>query len=402
MYKIKIPLFRPAFTHEDGKAIADVLKSGHLTTGVRCAEFEKTFANRLNVKYAVSTSSCTTALHLALFTANVGSDDIVFLPSLTFIADIQVIEWLGAIPVLIDCDPNSFCIDPLKLRQTIISIKNGNYFPDSNFKLKRCRAIIAVDYAGQMADYANLRKICNEYDMILIEDAAHALPSCWREDTKSDWLYPGELSDVACFSFYPNKSITTGEGGMVVTNDKKWADRMKSVRSHGFEQESYKPGQIRQVIYPGLKCNLSDLSAALGLNQLLRLEDTYHARREIAHEYTRILNCSPLIELPKESPNRLHSWHLYVIKLVNTNIIDQRDLIIKKLYKLGIETSIHYYPIHLHQFYKEKLKYNSDLSVSESIYRSIISLPIFPSMTKKDIKFVAINLLRVINEVSKI
>lgn len=396
MGKIKVPFFRPEFSHKDIEAIADVLYSGHLTTGPRCSQFEMMFAERLGVAHAISTNSATAALHLALVATGIGPGDIVFVPTLAFAADVQVIEWQNATPILVDCEPRTLCIDPIKLRQTVERIKREETFSNSK---QLPRAVIAIDYGGQMADYSGLKKVCKEYDMLLIEDAAHALPASWRESSSSQWHSPGAMADAACFSFYANKPITTGEGGMVITNNKKWADQMKSMRLHGFESMSGGPRQARQVVRPGFKYNLSDIAAALGIRQLLQLDRFYQARREIAKEYTARLSICSSLQLPEELPDRQHAWHLYVVRLTDNWLKGKRDIIMQKLYQRGVETSVHWYPIHRHQYFRERLHFISDLSVSEAIYPSMISLPLFPSMTKEDLQFVTTMLLNVLDEV---
>lgn len=399
MGKVKVPLFRPEFSHKDLDAIADVLYSGHITTGPRCSQFEMMFAERLGVSYAISTNSGTAALHLILATAGIGPGDIVFVPTLAFAADIQVVQWQNATPILVDCEPRTFCIDPVKLRQTIEKIKGREIYSNSEQLSGRFRAVIAIDYAGQMADYSALKKVCKDYDMILIEDASHALPASWRESPTSQWHLSGTIVDAACFSFYANKPVTTGEGGMVVTNNKLWASQMKSMRLHGFDSMSYKPGQVRQVVNPGFKYNLSDIAAALGIRQLLKLDQFSQARREIAEKYTKCLSGCPFLDLPEELPNRQHAWHLYVVRLKGDLYKEKRNVVMEKLYQRGVETSVHWYPLHWHQYYRERLNFVLDFSTCETIYPSMISLPIFPSMTKEELNFVITMLLDVLNEV---
>lgn len=403
MEKVRVPLFRPQFSQADVEAIAEVLYSGHITTGPRCEQFEQLFAERLGVAYAVSTNSATAALHLALAVADIGAGDIVFLPTLAFASDIQVIEWQGATPYLIDCEPRTLCMDPIRLQQTIQKLEKERSLGHSDTCPGKFRAVIALDYAGQMADYAALRSICEQYDMLLIEDASHALPAYWRENATSAWRSPGTVADMACYSFYANKPITTGEGGMVITNNEQWANQMKSMRLHGYEAEPGKFGPAtwnRQVVRRGFKYNLSDLAAALGIRQLSQLDQFYQARREIAQEYTQYLSKCDLLQLPEELPNRQHAWHLYVVRSKSSHLAGKRDAIMQELYERGVETSIHWLPLHKHSYYQQHLHFTFDVDTMEAIYPSLMSLPLFPSMTEEELHFVITTLPDVLSKYS--
>lgn len=401
MAQLKVPLFRPKFSPEDVELIADVLYSGHISTGLRCEQFENMFAEQIGINYAIATNSCTAALHLALSVAGIGHGDIVFVPTMAFASDIAVVEWQGAIPILIDCEPQTLCINPAKLLQMIERIKLGEFLKSTRPLVGKLRAVIAVDYAGQMADYSVLRKICTENNMLLIEDSSHALPAFWREGPTFPWQSSGTVADIACFSFYANKPITTGEGGMVVTNNAQWATQMKSLRLHGFENMNLyeQPGTwYRQVVQLGFKYNLTDIAAAIGIRQIQQLEVFWHARQTIARLYSNsLLSDCTYLELPKELPDRQHAWHLYVVKLKHKRIADHRNAIINELYKRGVETSVHWFPLHLHKYYRERLHFFSDLSISEETYPRLISLPIFPSMTEEELQFVVTNFTEVLN-----
>jgi len=395
--KIKVPLFRPSFSQEDVEAIASVLDSGYLTTGARCQEFETMFAERLGAKHAVSINSCTGALHLALASADVGPGDIVFTPTMGFATDIQVIQWQGATPVLVDCDNETLCMDPAALKGTIEAIRRGSPgAPDGQL-----RAVIVIDYAGQMADYTALHEICREFDMLLIEDAAHALPAYWRAGPDDSWQGPGHVADFACFSFYANKTMTTGEGGMVVTDNPEHAAKIRSMRIHGLELWSDEPAMAwtRQVTGPGYKWNMPDLAAALGIRQLLSLDELWDGRRRMAKGYTERLSDCKFLRLPREIPDRRHSWHLYVVRLAGAPDEELRDTVIRTLYERGVQTSVHWYPLHQHEYFRDVFRYPSTLSVAESAYQSMFSMPIFPSMTPDELVFVVETLLGVLDSI---
>jgi perosamine synthetase len=399
MNKIKVPFFRPSITEQDKDAIFKVLSSGHLTTGVNCDELEMRFSEFTGIKHAVSTNSGTAALHLALVTTNTGIGDIVFIPTLAFASDIQVVEWQGATPVMVDCEPHSYCIDPVKLRETIEKIDKGEIYIDSKRLTGKFKAAIVVDYAGQMADYSALRKICDDYDMILVEDASHALPAYWRQGKESPWMHSGTVADIACFSFYVTKPLTTGEGGMIVTDNEEWANPLKSMRLHGFDCLSDNPSRLtwnRQVVRSGFKYNLPDILAALGNRQMQQLMQYYQIRRRLTENYTQLLaGCQSLI-LPEELPDRKHSWHLYVVRLTGTPNKNRRDKLIDKLYEMGIQTSVHWFPLHMNKYFRRYLHSPSDMSVSETIFPNMISLPLFPSMTEEELRFVVDSLIDIV------
>jgi len=399
MNKIKVPFFRPSISEQDKDAIIDVLNSGHLTTGVYCDELEMQFSELVGIKHAISTNSGTAALHLALVTTNTGVGDIVFVPTLAFASDIQVVEWQGATPVMIDCESSSFCIDPVKLLETIKRIEKGEIYIGSERLSGKFKAVIVVDYGGQMADYSALRKICDDYNMILIEDASHALPAYWRQGLESPWMHSGTVADIACFSFYVTKPLTTGEGGMIVTDNAEWENPLKSMRLHGFDCLSDNPSRLtwnRQVVRCGFKYNLPDILAALGNRQMKQSQQYYQARRKIAKNYTELFaDCQNLI-LPEELPNRKHSWHLYVVRLSGTPNKNRRDRLIDKLYEMGIQTSVHWYPLHMNEYFKRYLHSPSDMSVSETIFPTMISLPLFPSMTAEEQQSVVDSLIDII------
>jgi perosamine synthetase len=404
MERKRIPLFRPQFSEDDVKSIAEVLQSGYLTTGEICVKFEAMFAERIGVSHAISTSSCSAALHLIMAASDIGTGDIVFIPSLGFASDILAVEWQGATPVLVDCEPESLCINPEKLQNAIEEIKTRFITSAAQSNQYRLKAVISVDYAGQMADYSALRRICKQYNMLLIEDGSHALPSYWRQDKDSPWHPSGCVADIACFSFYPNKPMTTGEGGMIVTNDDKIAKKIRCMRSFGFESRSSRGAPFkwdREITCCGYKYNLPDIAAALGIRQLEQLDQLYQGRLKIAQGYSDNLRNYKEIKIPEELPDRKHSWHIYAIQLKSPGNIEKRDSIMLELYNRGIETSVHWVPLHMHKYFSSRLLYYPDLSITETIYPSLISLPVFPSMSEEELNYVTTVLIDVLKEYSE-
>jgi perosamine synthetase len=390
---MRIPFFKPAISSQDAEAVVKTLMSGHLTTGPRCEEFEAAFAETIGVRHAISVSSCSAALHLALSVAKIGPGDVVFVPALAFAAVAQAVEWQGATPIFVDSEPDTLCMCPSALGRTVReAVQAGE---DCCGSIGRPRAVIVIDYGGQMADYSAIRAICDEYGMILIEDAAHTMISQWRESEAEPWKSPGQVADLACFSFYANKAITTGEGGMVVTDNDTWADEIRSMRLHGFRLtsgESQSTSWARQVSRRGYKYNLPDTAAALGIGQLARVDELSRARRAIARRYDEYLRDQELLRLPREMPNRRHAWHLYVIRLRGLDGHARNELI-RHLDECGVATSVHWYPLHCHQYYRNRLPMSPNFTVVDGAFPCILSLPMFPSMTEEETAYVAESLI---------
>jgi perosamine synthetase len=259
-----------------------------------------------------------------------------------------------------------------------------------------------IDYAGQMADYSALQQVCDKYNLILIEDASHALPAAWRIGPNQHWQPAGSVADLACFSFYANKPITTAEGGMIVTNSKRWALLSRQLRLHGFAPRSDKAHcakWAREVCHMGFKYNLPDVGAALGIRQFEKLDAFWQGRRRVAAAYTRHLSGCPHLKVPVELPNRQHSWHLYPVRLLAQPDESKRNRLVDELYACGIECSVHWYPLHLHQYIRNLQLFSSPFHVAEEAYRSLISLPIYPSMTDHEVEFVADSLLKALKRI---
>ena len=361
--------------------VKEVLDSGWLNTAGKTREFETKFAALHNVPYACAVNSCTSGLHLALEACGVIEDSQVFVPSLTFTASAEVVRYLHADPVFVDVDFETCLLSPTILLKAIE-------------KNPRVKYLIYVHFAGLISfmedgEYGpGIVSICKEYGIKIIEDAAHAFPSSQNSQ------FPGQFGDVACFSFYANKTMTTGEGGMVLTRDKAIYERMKVMRLHGINRDIWdrfttnKPSWEYDVVAPGFKYNMPDINAAIGLAQLERAHEMRDQRQECAEFYFKSLDSKYLI-LPQVTGSfKEHSWHLFVIRLPEKCSIS-RNILIEELAKLGIGTSVHYKPMHQLSYYKERYKLEkSDFPNSEIHWNNCLSLPIYPSLNIKQLTFI--------------
>lgn len=363
---------RPSFDKKELKAVKEVLDSGWVGMGPKCEEFENLFAQHVGTKYAISVSSCTAALHLALLAADIIPGDEVITTPLTFVATINAIEYAGAKPILVDINPKTLNIDPESIEKAIT---------------KKTKAIIPVHYGGLPCEMDKIFSIAKKHNLIVIEDAAHAIGSSYNGKKIG-----GLRNSIACFSFYPNKNMTSIEGGMVTTDNKKIADKIKIARLHGMDNEAwkrYRGGKkiIRsEMIAPGFKYNLTDLQAAIGICQLKKLDQFQKIREKYAKIYDQELTrfCD-FQERPRKSDQ--HAFHLYIILLKLKDLVADRDEILQQIRNQGIGATIHYLPVHMHRYFQKKFGFkNGDFPVTEDIYKRMITLPLTPSMTLKDIE----------------
>lgn len=388
---ITVPFFRPWVGEEEIAEVVEVLKGGWLTTGPRTHRFEAEFAAAVGAKHAIAVNSCTAALHLALEAIGLQRGDLALVPSLTFAATAEVVRYFDAIPVLVECDPDTFLMDMADAEDKLERL--SKHLPVAGVPEVyegSVKAILPMHYGGQMADVLGARRLADKYGLRVIEDAAHTLPASWREGEGSPWESVGSSADITCFSFYANKTITTGEGGMAVTNSPEWADRMKIMSLHGISRDAWKRFSLAgswyyEIIAPGFKYNLTDIAAAVGLHQLKRAE-AFHARRaQIAARYHEGLAGLPL-RCPVTLPDRVHSWHLYVIRLDLGALAVDRARFIEELKARQIGTSVHYTPLHLHPYYRERYGYKpEDLPKTSALYPELVSLPIFPAMSDEEV-----------------
>jgi dTDP-4-amino-4,6-dideoxygalactose transaminase len=378
--KFDIPFHRPSLGEDEVRAVADVVRSGWLTTGSKCIEFEEKFAHKIGVKHALAVSSCTAALHLALEALGIGAGDEVLIPTLTFAATAEVVTYLKAKPVLVDSEPSFLQIDMLDAEKKIT---------------RRTRAIVPVHFAGACADMSSVIELATAHKLSVVEDAAHAFPASYQG------RMVGTISPITAFSFYATKTITTGEGGMAVTNCDDLASRMRTMRLHGMSRDAWKRfaagGTWRyEILDAGFKYNLTDLQAALGIVQLARAEVLREKREAVVTRYTERLAGSDALTLPSVPPNQTHAWHLYVIRL-NTEVIRvSRDQIINELSERGIGTAVHFIPLHYHPYYQSRWNYQiGDFPMAERYFERCISLPLFPDMTVDEIDYVVDQVLAI-------
>lgn len=363
----KIPLCIPSIDKKEIREVEKVLQSHWLAHGPKNEEFEDRFAKYIGVKRAVSLNSCTSALFLAIIGQDITKE--VILPSFTFVASANAVVTAGARPVFADINPGDFCIDPKEIEKKIT---------------KNTQAILVVHYAGQSCNMDKILRIAQKYNLKVIEDSAQAIGAKFKNKKTGSWT-------LGCFSFFPTKNITTGEGGMVTTDDDILADKIKALASHGMatttlsRRNSKKPWQ-REAIYAGFNFRMSNILAAIGVEQLKKLDGLNNQRRKASNYLTNKLSGIDEIIPPLESQDCYHTYQMYVIKLQEAKL---RDKLLFKLKSHGIGASVHYDPpVHLHPYYKDNFGYKEgDLPATERISRSIITLPMFPQIKKTQIDY---------------
>lgn len=366
-----LPFHRSDVGEEEVSEVVDVLRSGWLTTGPKVREFEREFAAMVGAEHAVAVNSCTAALHLALEAAGVGEGDEVLVPTMTFAATAEVVTYFRARPVLIDCVPNTLNLDTDRIEAAITS---------------KTKAIIPVHFAGHPCDLKTIQAIADVHNLRVIEDAAHALPARYHGKMI------GGISDGTCFSFYATKNITTGEGGMVTTNNAEWAARMRMMSLHGLSRDAWNRYSAQgswyyEILSPGFKYNLTDIAAALGLAQLKKCERFWKGRERYANMYHEGFRDLPEIICPHASPDVQHAWHLYVIQLDLDRLRIGRDEFIRQLQQAGVGCSVHFIPLHLHPYHRDMWGYRpDDLPVSSMVFQRIVSLPLYSRMTEDEIE----------------
>jgi dTDP-4-amino-4,6-dideoxygalactose transaminase len=363
-----IPFALPEIGDEEIAAVTEALRSGWVTTGPKTKQFELAFIDYLGGGLeAVAVNSATAGLHLALEALGIGPGDEVIAPTLTFTATVEVARYLGADAVLVDVDPMTLNMDPQRLRAAITP---------------RTKAIIPVHFGGLACDMQAILAIAREYGLKVVEDAAHALP------TLAVGRLVGTLeSDATVFSFYANKTMTTGEGGMVVTRNEQVAKRMRVMRLHGMNRDAFDrfvsktPAWYYEIVAPGYKYNLTDVASAMGLVQLRRLPAFAERRQVLAERYRQALAGLPLT-LPAYAPvGSTHAWHLYVIR-VSESARATRDDVIQGLSDRGIGTSVHYVPLHRQPYWRDRYSLQPQMfPYADAAYRSMLSIPLYTGMT---------------------
>jgi len=381
-----VPFFRPDIREAEIEEVVSVLRSGWLTTGVVTERFEREFARAVGARHALALNSCTAALHLAVHALGVRPRQGVLVPTMTFAATAEVVRYEGAVPVLVDCDPDTGHLD----LQAVERLLSGT---------QPCRGvftsfagIIPVHVGGHMLDIDAVRRLADQWRLWTVEDAAHAFPAARRSRPLDPWRRCGEATaDVTCFSFYANKTITTGEGGMAITDDEELADQMRLMSLHGLSRHAWTRYTDRgswdyEILAPGYKYNLTDIAAAIGVHQLARAEEMRQRREQIALRYHDAFSSLDEITLPVIPADCLHAWHLFPVRLRRDRLTIDRNHFIDQLQLRGVKPSVHWRPLHMHPYYQRTFGYRrEDCPNAAARFEQTISLPIFSVMTETDI-----------------
>ena len=363
-----IPYGKQTIEQDDIQAVVDVLKSDFLTTGPKIAEFEQTVADYVGAKYAVAISNGTSALHAACFAAGIGPGDEVITTPLTFAASANCVLYCGGTPVFADVDPKTYNIDPEDIRRKITD---------------RTKAIIAVHLAGQPCDMDAIHSIAREHGLIVIEDGAHALGSVYKGKKV------GSMSDMTTFSFHPVKPITTGEGGMIVTDNEDFYKKMVLFRSHGITRDDSMMTRndgpwFYQQFDLGYNYRITDIQCALGCSQMKKLDRFLARRKEIVARYNEAFADCDNIITPYQLSDTESGWHLYIVQVKNCD----RRQVFEAMREKGIGANVHYIPVYMHPYYQEHGYENVHCANAEEIYSHIISLPLYPGLTSEQQDYV--------------
>lgn len=395
MTQIQVPYFRPRVGEQEIEEVVAALRSGWLTSGPRVRRFEQEFAAAVNAPHAISVNSCTAALHLAVEALGLKPGQGVLVPTMTFAATAEIVRYHEAIPILVDCDPLTTNMDLADAARKLAWLRDGQ-LPGTVPRETHVVGIIPVHVGGMMMDMNAVQKFAAEHKLAwVVEDAAHAFPAAWRPAKGDAWQRCGEqTAAVTCFSFYANKTITTGEGGMAVTVDAELAERLRLMSLHGLSHDAW--GRYSgagtwdyRIIAPGYKYNLTDIAAAIGIHQLARAEEMRLEREGIARCYLEALADTEEIELPPTDENRIHSWHLFPIKLRLPRLSIDRNTYLDKLKQAGVGYSVHWRPLHLHPYYRETFGWRpEDFPIATAVWERLISLPIFPGMRGDEVEHV--------------
>lgn len=380
--KAPIRYSRQWIEEDDVDAVLEVLRSQYLTTGPAVDNFESEFAQFVGTREAVAASSGTAALHVAMASLGVGPGDEVIVPCMTFVATANAAVYCGATPVFADVDPETLLVDPASVEHRITD---------------RTRLIVGVDYAGQPCDYDRLRTLARTCNGLVLADACHSLGGSDR-DRKV-----GSLADATVFSFHPVKPITSGEGGMITTQDGSLARRMKRFRNHGIDRDFKERGEAGSWQYEmtslGFNYRLSDIHCALGLSQLGKCECRRERRGAVAGRYREALNDLQGVRCLSNRPNVTHAWHLFVVRIDFPALGKTRQRVFAELKKRGIGANVHYLPVHLHRYYRERYSTGPGLCpVAETAYEEILSLPLHASLSDQEVERVIEGLAEVLGD----
>lgn len=366
-----LPFHVPQIGEEEIEAVVRTMRSGWLTTGPRAHEFEERFAEFIGAPHVHAVNSGTAGLHLALEAIGLQEGDEVLVPTMTFAASAEVVRYLRAKPVLVECRPDTLNIDPDLAERAITS---------------RTKAIVPVHVAGQPCEMDRILEIAGRHDLKVIEDAAHALPARYRGKRI------GTVGDITCFSFYATKTLTTGEGGMVASANEDYAERMRIMSQHGISRDAWNRDATERswhydIVHSGFKYNMSDIAAAMGLEQLKKCARFGEVRRGHAELYTAGFADVPEITTPYVSPDVEHAWHLYLIQIELERLRIGRDEFVALLRDQNVGCSVHFIPLHLHPYYRDTCGYRpADFPNAWRACQRLISLPIYPAMSEQDVQ----------------
>ncbi len=370
---MEIPFHKPYIGEEEISEVVDTLRSGWITMGPKTLRFEEEFSRYIGSCQAIAVNSGTAALHLALKVIGLNAGDEVIIPTTTFTATGEVVCYFNAKPVIVDVSRETHNIDVAAIDKAITA---------------KTKAIIPVHFGGQPCDMDEIQEIAKKHKLYVIEDAAHALPARYKGNRI------GCISDLTCFSFYSTKPLAMGEGGMATTGNSDWADRIRTLRLHGISKDAWKRyskggSWFYEVVEAGYKYNTTDVQAALGLAQLKKVGKLWNKRKSIAKRYTEAFSPHEGIIPPTIRQDREMAWHLYVIKLNLELLKLDRNKFIEELREKGIETSVHFIPLHRHPFYRNTFGYDpKDFPNAEWIFERSLSLPIYPDMSDEEVNYV--------------
>lgn len=376
----------PKIGKDEIQEVVETLRSGWIGTGPRTTKFEELIKDYVGAKYTIALNSCTAGLHLALIACGIGPGDEVIVPTMTFAASANVVEHVGAKPVFVDVERSSMNIDPKEIRKKIT---------------KKTKVIMPVHMAGRPCQMNEIKKIAKEFNLKIIEDAAHALGA----EFKGKKI--GSIGDITVFSFYVTKNLATGEGGMAITNNEKYAEKIKVYSLHGMSKDAWKrysdEGFKHYLIQvPGYKYNMMDLQAAIGIHQLASFKTNQKRRKEIWGIYNKAFKDIPIITPADPDPDTKHAYHLYIILIDTDKVKVSRDVIQEALYKENIGVGIHFIALHLHPFYQKKYGYKyGDFPNSEYISDRTISLPFSAKLSDRDVRDVINAVKKVLNYYSR-
>lgn len=365
-----VPFHAPSIGEEEIAAVSQVLRSGWLTSGSKVKEFELLFAEQVGAKHAVATNSGTAALHIALEALGVKEGDEVIVPTMTFAATAEVVHYLRATPVLVDCEPVTLNLDLNALDRAMT---------------RRTKVIMPVHFGGHPCEMDRIQRLAESHHATVVEDAAHAFPACYRD------RQVGHISEVTCFSFYATKPLTTGEGGMATTDNAERAEHMRCMTLHGITKDAWNRytaagSWFYEIQFPGYKYNMTDIAAAIGLVQLQRSGQFLQSRTQIAAMYNEAFADLAELQCPIAEPHVGHAWHLYIIQLQLNRLRISRNQFIEALKKEHVGASVHFIPLHLHPYYRKTFGYRpEDFPQATALFDRIVSLPIYPSMDEEDV-----------------